>query len=479
MPAQRRQRKTAQGSSVPSQPKSVGLSSDPATLSNRGTPPGELSFIPDPETSPDAPAEHETAAVTDSQLDENPPADHDTPGVADASDQDDSTVIEGTPDPEGAPQPEEDETNIDCEKYPIDPPENPMRVFSPRKARVIKDKSRPNARAPVAPGNPPAQLEKPMASTGIRVLDDALEDLRLSRSCLWLGNYHLIFRNCRWVEGDRPSMSTLQWKPDAPNKVADGEGDAVIGFLGMVSNDSGVPTGTDGGWVEGYGEPKLPKHKRVFRSVRPGSSSKIEKVLWDCQLQSALRIVENGCKGSKNHKVTHCFANKVADYLRVRSPLFLPNTVPQEDDEDDADPVPPAEEEDDIPKDFKYPTWNFNTDDIQAAFDRVVQRGFEPQVLPAFTRFNKLIHPNKVAVTLPGAIVLVYCTLERSEFNNKEKGGKTEFGFYANLVKVQVLKAAPPLRPISAIKRKFLPIYGAHDAFQAPPKRVRLAYSED
>ncbi|KAG8763469.1 hypothetical protein FRC12_008531 [Ceratobasidium sp. 428] len=115
MPAQRR-RKNAQGPSAPLQPKSVESSSDPVAVSKRVTPPGELSFIPDPETTSDAPAEHETAVVTDSQLDENPPADHDTPAVADAPDQEDSTVIEGTPDPEGAPQPEEDETNIDCEK---------------------------------------------------------------------------------------------------------------------------------------------------------------------------------------------------------------------------------------------------------------------------------------------------------------------------------------------------------------------------
>ncbi|KAG8779986.1 hypothetical protein FRC12_023611 [Ceratobasidium sp. 428] len=82
-------------------------------------------------------------------------------------------------------------------------------------------------------------------------------------------------------------------------------------------------------------------------------------------------------------------------------------------------------------------------------------------LLQAYTCSNKIIHPNNVTGTLSGAIVLVNCTLERARFTSKE--GKTEFQFYANLVKVQVLKLAPPVKLATTCKRKHIHSYGPDD----------------
>ncbi|KAG9110108.1 hypothetical protein FRC07_008229, partial [Ceratobasidium sp. 392] len=92
-----------------------------------------------------------------------------------------------------------------------------------------------------------------------------------------------------------------------------------------------------------------------------------------------------------------------------------------------------------------------------------------PQVLEAYDRNDKLIHPNDVVATLSGAIVVVFCTLERTRFPKNIKRPKPEYQFYANLVKVQIIKNAPPSKPTAGTKRKFVPSYRATDRFGLDP----------
>ncbi|KAG8714747.1 hypothetical protein FRC09_017296 [Ceratobasidium sp. 395] len=258
-------------------------------------------------------------------------------------------------------------------------------------------------------------------------------------------------------------MSTLQWKANAPSRLVHDEGDAIIGFLGMVST-TGLTTGPEGGWQESYGQKKLSKQKRNFRLVYSGLSSNVPQIHWDTQLAGALRLVEDGCKASKSgsHEVTHCFVSKEAGYLRLRSPIFAPGIVAQADEEDQEDNSSSVSYED-IPRSCEFATWNL-TSEVQEAFERVIEQGFAPQVLEAYDRRDNLIHPNNVTATLSGAIVIVYCTLERMRFPNKNNTRNTEYQFYANLVKAQVIKNAPPLKPTSSIKRKFIHSYGQTDS---------------
>jgi hypothetical protein len=122
---------------------------------------------------------------------------------------------------------------------------------------------------------------------------------------------------------------------------------------------------------------------------------------------------------------------------------------------------------------------------VRSAFESVIRQGYEPQVTEAYTRLNRLIHPNNVTQTLSGAIVLVQCTLERMRLS-RDKGRQIEYQFYANLVKVQVLKPATPIRSAAATKRKFAHSYGPNDGYGSddqsadgsnPPKKLRLTLS--
>ncbi|KAG8795099.1 hypothetical protein FRC12_017891 [Ceratobasidium sp. 428] len=63
---------------------------------------------------------------------------------------------------------------------------------------------------------------------------------------------------------------------------------------------------------------------------------------------------------------------------------------------------------------------------------------------------------------LAGAVVLVYFTLERMRFP-RDKGTRTEYQFYGNLVRVQVLKLGSTSKP--APKRKLIHGYGPDDFY--------------
>jgi hypothetical protein len=101
---------------------------------------------------------------------------------------------------------------------------------------------------------------------------------------------------------------------------------------------------------------------------------------------------------------------------------------------------------------------------VRDAFDRIISQGYEPQVLEAYNRFHKLIHPDNVQAALAGAIVLVYCTLEKAIFTTREgRKLEQEWQFYANLTKLQVLKQATPAKSLIPAKRKLAHGYGSDD----------------
>ncbi|KAG8727969.1 hypothetical protein FRC10_005439, partial [Ceratobasidium sp. 414] len=159
---------------------------------------------------------------------------------------------------------------------------------------------------------------------------------------------------------------TLQWKRNAPNKLVHSEGDAIIGFLGMVSTD-GLTLALDAGWQPLWGEERLHKQKQSFRTVYPGTSSNIQQSWWDAQLESTLHIIEDGCKSSRDgaYEVTHYLVNRQAGYLRVHSPLFL-------DDDEDATNSTSSDEH--VPKDCEFETWNIGSWGVREVFDHVIQQ---------------------------------------------------------------------------------------------------------
>ncbi|KAG8709159.1 hypothetical protein FRC09_000825 [Ceratobasidium sp. 395] len=359
----------------------------------------------------------------------------------------------GTPKPDDAPEPGDLEEVESSEINYLDPPDNLFKVKTePDAPQVPKPgtlfaathKSQQAAASARAGGDPHVWLTTPMAKTGTPALDHALDDLRSSRYCLWMGDSHRILKNCAWVEGEQPYTATLQWKPDSSSKIAHDEGDAILCFLGAVSS-TGCTVGPAGGWQPLYGEKKLDKQKRNFRTVNPGPASNIQPIYWDTQVQGATRLIEDGCKPSKP-----------GSYLKAVV------QDDQEDREDDTDAVSSHGEE--TSDSCEFPSWSIGSD-TREAFERVIEQGHEPQVLEAFDRNDRLIHPNNVVSTLTGAIVVVYCTLERSRFPKNIKRPKPEYQFYANLVKVQVVKNAPPPKPTAGIKRKFVRSYGATDRF--------------
>ncbi|KAG8716754.1 hypothetical protein FRC09_015267 [Ceratobasidium sp. 395] len=466
MPIQRRQRKPEPAAVACSPTKSKGADVDSAVESD-----------PPTASSNDVAPSSDSSARQDADVDKSL-------SIPDSSDNcskltSDDVPSESAPLSQAAPlkhgdalKPGQAKEAESCEINYMDPPDNPFKVKAvPDPAQTQKpnglvqaiEKSREKAAAFRANGDPHLWLTIPMGQTGNPHLDHALDNLRSSRYCLWLGDAHRILKNCTWVNSEQTYMSTLQWKANAPSRLVHDEGNAIIGFLGMVST-TGLTTGPEGGWQESYGQKKLSKQKQNFRVVYSGLSSNVPQIHWDTQLGGALRLVEDGCKASKSgsHKVTHCFVNKEAGYLRLRSPIFAPGIAAQADEEDQEDDSSMVLYED-IPRSCEFATWNL-TSEVQEAFERVIEQGFAPQVIEAYDRHDKLIHPNNVTATLSGAIVIVYCTLERMRFPNKNNMRNMEYQFYANLVKTQVIKNAPPPKPTATVKRKFIHSYGQTDS---------------
>lgn len=119
------------------------------------------------------------------------------------------------------------------------------------------------------------------------------------------------------------------------------------------------------------------------------------------------------------------------------------------------------------PQSYRLSTWQLPSPEVRNAFNRVIAQGYEPQILEAYGRFHKLIHPNNVKAHMAGAIVLVYCTLEKIYFDNRRGQGDLSgqgWHFYANLVKVHVLHQPALMRSVLGNKRQRGKGYGPDDS---------------
>lgn len=108
-----------------------------------------------------------------------------------------------------------------------------------------------------------------------------------------------------------------------------------------------------------------------------------------------------------------------------------------------------------------YATWEFSSPAVRAVFDRVVADGHIPQSMEAYDESDNHIHPNDVPKLLPGTIVCVFGTLERTLFIGPKQPGRRAWQFYVNLAKLQILQRPAP--KLSASKRKVdrIPTFGA------------------
>ncbi|KAG8725152.1 hypothetical protein FRC09_007141 [Ceratobasidium sp. 395] len=431
MPAQRRQRTTRRSSPAPLRPKSTNVPTPSKLVDRHGDDPTNLDTLTEEVTA----VEQSVASPSHSV-------------------QNATAVSADTPSRERAPEHTHNGEDEPTKKGPINSPHNPFAPTSPNNSQSSKPTTLHEA------------IQSPAARTGNPFVDRALNHLRASRHVLWLGDSHTILRDCEWVTGIRSSSATLQWRNDASSELADAGNDAIIGFIGAVSSDS-LNMGPDAGWQKSWGEEKLPKQKRSCRLVDPGRLFGIQPAWFQYQIDGASTLIDHGCQvfKEKEYEITHCLLNREAGYLRIRSPLFLPPTqTVQSDSEDDDDWTVSSEG---IPPQFAFETWNMSSDDVQNAFNRVVELGHQPQLPEAYTRANKRIHPDNVNATLSGALVLAQCTLERMRYPKNNRRAITEFQYYANLVKVQVLKLAPSDRTGAAIKRKLVHSYGPDDDFES------------
>ncbi|KAG8794619.1 hypothetical protein FRC12_023117 [Ceratobasidium sp. 428] len=154
-------------------------------------------------------------------------------------------------------------------------------------------------------------------------------------------------------------------------------------------------------------------------------------------------------------------------------------TVQGGDEDEDSQSGCSKQPKEGLPEGYGFKTWNLSSE-TRAAFNHVIEQGHQPQLPEAYTRSNTLIHPNNANATLASAMVLVQCTLERMCFPTaKDRRPRTEFQFYANLVRVQVLKRAPLVRFVAAIKCKHVHTYGPGDDFESddnsgPTKKLKL-----
>ncbi|KAG8722248.1 hypothetical protein FRC09_006562 [Ceratobasidium sp. 395] len=316
----------------------------------------------------------------------------------------------------------------------------------------------------------------PMGRTGDKTVDQAMNELRASRAhCIWISDTHRLFRNVKWRQKKHLNTSTLQWKDDAPDKPIGSREDVIVGLIGQVLAHKRY-LDPDGGWEDD--EDGIHEHERLFRIMYPGFASNIPISWYDYQIQGGSLIVENARKlaDGTTAKLARSFVNKQLGTFCIRSAMF----TPQPTDEEEGRASLPARDEGwpivhfdtaqsltqidfhELPKSYRYSTWDLSSATAQTAFMRAIANGYEPQPLEAYDRHNRLIHPNRVPTVLPGAIVIVHCTLERCLYARGSQPS-AEWHFYANLVKVQVLKLPTSYDRTMAVKRKFSAGYGPKD----------------
>ncbi|KAG9094042.1 hypothetical protein FS749_013239 [Ceratobasidium sp. UAMH 11750] len=311
--------------------------------------------------------------------------------------------------------------------------------------------STPSSASPI-----PSTSQRPAptspSTTGNTNLDAAVDELR--DSPFWIGNPGRIFQNCEWSDNGAKKSSILKWKPDAPEKPEDADDEALIGWVGQVPADGSLRA--DGGWKPYFPSAGAPKHKRNVRAIRPPVSRHSLVSMWEAQLRGARAVVDVGRRSHTGNltNVKFCFLENETGALRSRSPMFKNKDEAQDDD---------------VPFSHYFSTWDFASQEVRQVMDDVISKGYTPQVVPAYDEHDQLIHPNDVENTLKGALVCVFCTLEKMLFTGNSQPGGCAWQFYSNLVKVQVLEPAPPEPGPTSRKRKFVPTLGSSGSKQKRP----------
>ncbi|KAG8729838.1 hypothetical protein FRC11_007913 [Ceratobasidium sp. 423] len=264
--------------------------------------------------------------------------------------------------------------------------------------------------------------------TGNALVDSIIDDMKALRYCLWLADSKKILKSCDWVKNTVSNSYTLIWKKDCPHRPAGSNGTALIGWMGQVSGELSSLT-PDAGWT-------------------------YTRTDYD----------EGFCKKKRF----------------VAPPPIMVINSDQEDDESDKSEEWDAEEDEwEIPESHRYPTWSITLPRVKWLFEKLIDTGHQPQILNTRDCFDTLLHPNEVYSTLNGALAYVYVTLKKQLFNNPRLPNGKAWQFFANLVKVQALKAPSVPKP-TAMKRKNVHGYNMTHAYQdasggaSSSKRVKL-----
>ncbi|KAG8707986.1 hypothetical protein FRC11_006913 [Ceratobasidium sp. 423] len=415
-----------------------------------------------PEPTADAPKATPHIVVHDTESDEED-ANHSTSAAA-------SLKTPATPSPEGLKMPPKSKS-VPVKAEPVTPT---LPITPPKKAPVM---SPPTSQTPVpteteTPVRPLTQLDSRTAlithylvptTAQIDLVDQARERLEQNQSAVWPGNINFIEENCEWRNNSVTGCCEMAWKDYAPDPAltvdVDGQGDepVLFGYIGTVTVN-GSNMAPDALHITTFPEADVVKKKRNVAVSCPRHDSGIPHEWWLTQISGVRNIINDGRRSryGVQHKLGNCFFDAENNTLRARSSLFLPFPGGIIDDGHNEN----ATMELDTLRSHRYFTWKFSSTDVRAVFDRVVRRGYEPQVLDVRSSLNRPIHPNDVQSALTGSIVMVWCTLERSIYGNPRNGEENRVtNFYANLLKVQVLKPAPPFQAI-AQKRKVANAFG-------------------
>ncbi|CUA73484.1 hypothetical protein RSOLAG22IIIB_05334 [Rhizoctonia solani] len=255
------------------------------------------------------------------------------------------------------------------------------------------------------------------------LVEQALRDLRTSHYGMWIGNPHLIFRNCKWCPKNSDNSWVLSWKANSrfrPDDIAD---EVVVCWIDQGSSD-GATLSPDSGWNILFKEEDIVNRKRTL-----------------CVIQGAKQLIESGYHvpaSGVNSGTGYLFLDEQYGSLRARSPLFLPppkSGWKREEGESELE-----EQKSGTQAIYCYDTWSFSSVAVREVFDKTMAAGFTPQVMGIFDRYNTLIHPNEVQSKVPGSIIIVCATLEKVLSPARENGGGRKWHFYANLKKAHVLK---------------------------------------
>ncbi|CAE6426477.1 unnamed protein product [Rhizoctonia solani] len=313
--------------------------------------------------------------------------------------------------------------------------------------------------------------------TGFPVLDRVMNDLECSIKAYWIGQPEVIEENCHWVQDGYKPNFVLRYKEDA---VVQPEGyephaPAVIAWVGRVSGDGSTLT-PEAGYSVNFEFGDASKRKWITAVSRPPPEMRMPQVFWTSQMTGATSFIDSGRRamdGKELLDVGYSFFDNTVGGLRARSPVFLPYHIPVPGS-DDGDDFTVPEREAGVPEQFRFATWKFASNAVKTAFREVVERGFDPQLFEAYDSRDERIHINDVQATLANAMVCVFCTMEKALFRGRAQPGGKAWQFYANLVKVQVLKR--PLAIASAPrKRPMIKGYKEDDERQPGTKKVRMA----